>query len=117
MKLLKKILIVIPLLLIGGYAYLKLTASEEFKSQANPVSNSPLDMFDKSAVIFDAITIYGTSEVPVEKLKHAAMVTAQWLDNDQNGQIDDKGLQETLIKNKPVVIMSKDVSQIWQWFK
>lgn len=108
MKLLKKKILIILLLVIGVFAYLKLTVPDEFKNQENLLANSPLGMFDKSAVIFDAITIYGTNGVPVEKLKHAANVTAQWLDNDQNGQIDDMNLQETLIKNKPVVIMSKD---------
>ena len=81
---------------------------EEFKNQETPASNSPLRMFDKSAVIFHAITIYGTIGVPAEKLKHAAKVTAQWLDNNQDGHIDDKSLQKTLIKNKAIVIMSKD---------
>ena len=81
---------------------------KEFKNQETPASNSPLGMFDKSAVIFDAITIYGTIGVPAEKLKHAAKVTAQWLDNDQDGRIDDENLQKTLIKNKAIVIMSKD---------
>lgn len=105
---LKKIILIIVLLLVGGFIYLQFITADEFKNQEDPVSNSPLGMFDKSAVIFDAITIYGTNGVPVEKLKHAAKVTAQWLDNDQNGEIDDTNLQETLIKNKPVVIMSKD---------
>ncbi|WP_411029775.1 hypothetical protein [Spongiimicrobium sp. 3-5] len=108
MKWIKKILIAILVLLVAGFAYLQLTNPDEFKNQENPVSNSPIGMFDKSAVIFDAITIYGTNGVPKEKLQHAAKVTAQWLDNDENGQIDDLKLQETLIKNNPVVIMSKD---------
>jgi len=108
MKKAKKIILIILLLLVAGYTYLLLTTPNEFKSQENPASNSPLGMFDKSAVIFDAITIYGTNGVPVEKLEHAAKVTAQWLDNDQDGQIDDENLQKTLIKNKPVVLMSKD---------
>ncbi len=106
MKKAKKIILVILLLLVGGFAYLKLTVPDEFKNQDNQVSNSPLGMFDKSAVIFDAITIYGTSGVPVEKLQHAANVTAQWLDNNQDGIIDDKELQQTLIRNNPTVVMS-----------
>ncbi len=106
MKKAKKIILVILLLLVGGFAYLKLTVPDEFKNQDNPVSNSPLGMFDKSAVIFDAITIYGTNGVPTKKLRHAANVTAQWLDNNQDGIIDDKDLQQTLIKNNPTVVMS-----------
>ena len=104
----KKVILILFIILFGSLLYLYLTVPEEFKNQENPASNSPLDMFDKSAVIFDAITIYGTKGVPAEKLKHAAKVTAQWLDNNQDGQIDDNNLQESLIKNKAVVIMSKD---------
>lgn len=108
MTLAKKILIILLVLIVGGFIYLQLANPDEFKNQDNPVSNSPLGMFDKSAVIFDAVTIYGTNLVPVEKLVHAAKVTAQWLDNNQDGQIDDENLRQTLIKNKPVVLMSKD---------
>ncbi|WP_211251611.1 hypothetical protein [Maribacter antarcticus] len=108
MRFIKKIVLVVIVLLLVGFVFLKIIIPDEFKSQENPASNSPLDMFDKSAVIFYAITIYGTNGVPAEKLKHAAEVTAQWLDNNQDGQIDDKNLQKALIKNKAVVIMSQD---------
>ncbi|WP_299535481.1 hypothetical protein [Ulvibacterium sp.] len=108
MKTVKKVLGGIFLLLLGSIAYLFLTLSDEFKDQDNPVSNSPSKMFDKSAIVFDAITIYGTNGVTMEKLVHAAHVAAQWLDNDENGQVDDKTLRQTLEDNKATVVMSKD---------
>jgi hypothetical protein len=48
------------------------------------------------AVVFDAILICVTDDVPNLKLKHAANVAAQWLDNDQNGSIDDPILLSAL---------------------
>lgn len=89
-------------------AFFFLTDSEEFKDSENPVANSPIKMFDKSAVVFDAVTIYGTSKVPVAKLKHTAQVVAQWLDNNEDGVIDDLRLQEALQKNKATMIMSEN---------
>ena len=68
----------------------------------------PTRFLKNSAVVFDAILICVTGDVPNLKLKHAAKVTAQWLDNNQDGHIDDENLQKTLIKNKAIVIMSKD---------
>ncbi len=108
MKKVKKVLIGILLLLVVVIAYLFLTISDEFKDQEHPVSNSPSKVFDKSAVVFDAITIFGTKDVPKEKLEHAANVAAQWLDNDEDGQVDDETLRRTLEKNKATVVMSKE---------
>ncbi len=79
---------------------------DEFKDQKNKLSSSPVGYFVKSAVVFDAYTIYGTKNVPDVKLKHVAQVAAQWLDNDQDGKIDDINLLNTLKKTKPVILMS-----------
>lgn len=108
MKTVKKVLGGILLLLVGVIAYLFITLSDEFKDQENPVSNSSTKMFDKSAMIFDAIIIYGTNGVAQEKLEHAVNVAVQWLDNDKNGQVDNEALRWTLVENRATVVMSKD---------
>lgn len=79
---------------------------DEFKPQEKYVTNCPTKMFDKSALVFDAITFCGTKWVPDNKLQHAANVAAQWLDNNQDGSVDDEKLLEKLKEKNPVVIMS-----------
>lgn len=62
--------------------------------------------YDKSAVVFDAITLCATSDVSQEKLSHAANVTAEWLDNDEDGAADEPRLIEALQQNNPIVDMT-----------
>ena len=59
-------------------------------------------------MVFDLVTICVTKEVPEDKVRHAAQVTAQWLDNDQDGKIDEKRLRPFLLENRPVLLMSAD---------
>ncbi|MEM7534460.1 MAG: hypothetical protein AAF639_19920 [Chloroflexota bacterium] len=101
--------IILPILIVlalGTGAYTLFFTPAEFRTQANPAPLCQSPIFDKSAMVFDAVLICGTSKVPAEKLVHAANVAAEWLDNDEDGMVDDAGLHETLIANKPVVIMS-----------
>ncbi len=62
--------------------------------------------YDKSAVVFDVVTLCATSDVSQEKLTHAANVTAEWLDNDEDGVADEPRLLEALKKNNPIMDMS-----------
>lgn len=75
----------------------------------------PTGFLKNGAVVFDAILICVTDEVPNFKLKHAANVAAQWLDNDQNGSIDDPILLSALQKNKPILLMSEDGFNFSEW--
>lgn len=70
-------------------------------------------VFDKSAVVFDAVTICATSGVPQNKLEHAAGVAAQWLDNDQDGQVDDPVLLAKLQERQPRVLMTENGIGLW----
>ena len=45
--------------------------------------------------------------MPDGKLLHAAHVTAQWLDNDQDGCVDEPRLLAKLLDNRPVLVMSE----------
>ena len=68
----------------------------------------PAKFLKQGAVVFDLVLICVTREVPHEKVKHAAHVTAQWLDNNQDGEIDEKRLRPFLLENRPVLLMSAD---------
>jgi len=82
--------------------------SEEFQAQADPAPLCQSAMFDKSALVFDTFLLCGTKGVSKEKLTHAANVTAEWLDNDEDGYIDEPRLLATMQESKPVLLMSAD---------
>lgn len=99
---------ILSILAIWMYVKVFIFIPDEFKDQAHAVQNCPSEMFDKSSIIFDAITICGTKLVSQEKLEHASNVAAVWLDNDRNGNIDEVKLSEVLKNNGATVIMSEN---------
>ena len=66
----------------------------------------PSKFLKTGAIVFDLVTICITNEVPTEKVRHAAHVTAQWLDNNQDGEIDEIRLKPSLLENRPNLLMS-----------
>ena len=104
--LLKRVLPVIGILILGLGAYFLFYTPAEFRPQADPAPLCQSAAFDKSALVFDSLLICGTSDVPQEKLEHAANVAAEWLDNDGDGIVDEPRLIEAFKTSKPVVIMS-----------
>ena len=54
------------------------------------------------------VDIYAVSEVNDEKLLHAANVLAQYLDNNEDGNVDNNQVHDKMIENKAFVIMWKD---------
>ncbi|WP_052245288.1 hypothetical protein [Halocynthiibacter namhaensis] len=106
MKTLKIILGIVVVVVAVIVMKLFVFVPAEFKPQANAVENCPSNIFDKSAVVFNSLTICGTSGVSQDKLQHAANVAAQWLDNDQDGVADNPVVNEQLAANKATVVMS-----------
>ena len=70
-------------------------------------------IYDKSAVVFDAVVICGTSGVSQDKLDHASAVAAQWLDNDQDGVVDEPRLLAQLEMTEPAVLMTENGIGVW----
>ena len=67
-------------------------------------TNRKIDVF--------GIPIYAYTEVEDIKLLHAANIMAQYLDNDEDGIVDNPFLLKTLIKNQAALFMWKKVSQV-----
>lgn len=107
-KLFRYFLLVIASAAILLFAAVALLLEPEYKNQGNSVANCPGTIFDKSAVIFDALLICGTQLVPDKKLQHAANVAAEWLDNDGDGAADESRVVSSMKDNKALVIMSFD---------
>lgn len=103
----KRIITIMAVLVVGGFiAYRFVLTPAEFRAQANPAPACKAAAFDKSALVFDTLLICGTNQVSAEKLTHAANVAAEWLDNDEDGQVDEPRLLEAMQANNPVVLMT-----------
>lgn len=68
----------------------------EFDTTSEHVDGCPAAFFTHKAIVFDAVTLCATQKVNSQKLAYAANVAAQWLDNDQDGVIDEPALLDHL---------------------
>ena len=94
---------------LGALALLSsLVSAGEFSTAESPAAGCPGDFFTKKAKVFDAVTICATQHVADSKLKHAANVTAQWLDNNQDGVVDEPRLIVPLQGNHATLLMSSE---------
>lgn len=67
--------------------------------------NDPgLSSFNRKVVVF-GIDIYAVPAVEDNKLLHAANVMAQYLDNDEDGTIDDQLVVDKMLENKAFLVM------------
>lgn len=73
-----------------------------FKIVAN--SDAGFTNFNRKVVVF-GIDIYAVSAVEDAKLLHAANVMAQYLDNDEDGVIDNQLVLDKMIENKAFLVM------------
>lgn len=67
-------------------------------------SDSGLGSFDRKIVVFD-IEIYAAPGVAASKMLHAAHVMAQYLDNDEDGTVDDPLVHAAMKQNKAFLVM------------
>ncbi|MGF1749618.1 hypothetical protein [Vibrio cionasavignyae] len=84
-----------------------MSSASEFSPATEPVDGCPGDFFVQKARVFDAVTICATENVESSKIKHAANVTAQWLDNNEDGSVDEPALLSHLRQNHATLIMTR----------
>jgi len=80
-----------------------------FTIEAN--SDSGLKSFNRKVEVF-GIPIYAVAKVEDAKLLHAANVMAQYLDNDEDGKIDNQSVLDAMIANQAFVVMWKRESDL-----
>ena len=68
-------------------------------------------IFSKEINVF-GLMIYATSNVSDEDIIHAANIYAQYLDNNQDGEVDDIQIIESLIQNNATLVMFEDENEI-----
>jgi hypothetical protein len=61
--------------------------------------------FSQHLTVF-GIHLFGTSKVPPAKLRHAAIILAEYLDNDEDGEPDNPKVLETMIKRDAFLFMT-----------
>lgn len=67
--------------------------------------------FNRKVVVF-GIDIYAVAGVEDTKLLHAANVMAQYLDNDEDGTVDDQLVLDKMIENKAFLVMWKNENDL-----
>lgn len=67
--------------------------------------------FNRKVVVF-GIDIYAVSSVEDTKLLHAANVMAQYLDNDEDGTVDDQLVLDKMLENKVFMVMWKNENDL-----
>ncbi|MCT4589511.1 MAG: hypothetical protein N4A71_16935 [Carboxylicivirga sp.] len=70
-----------------------------------------MEFFSRKVVVF-GIDIYASEGVENDKLLHAANVLAQYLDNDEDGNIDNVVVVDKMKKSKAFLVMWKKASDI-----
>lgn len=70
-----------------------------------------LGKFSKKVDVF-GITIYAVPSVDEARIYHAANVMAQYLDNDEDGQVDNQLVLDKMIENKAFVVMWKSENDL-----
>ena len=69
-----------------------------FEVEPNPSPNNPaLSSFTKFINVLDCFKIYGESQISDEKMLHAASISAELLDNNEDGIVDDPVVEASLI--------------------
>ena len=80
-----------------------------FKIVAN--SDGVLPNYNRKVVVF-GIDIYAVSEVTDTNLLHAANLLAQYLDNDEDGIVDNQAVIDAMLANKAYMVMWKNESDL-----
>ena len=74
-------------------------------------SDQGFSSFNRKVVVF-GIDIYAVSAVEDSKLLHAANVMAQYLDNDEDGFIDNQLVLNKMLENKAFLVMWKNENDL-----
>ena len=107
----------LPLILCCLVASNASSAPPDFK--IGPVPNGKLVIFKKQFTQYlnvFGIHLFGTSKVPPVKLRHAAIILAEYLDNDEDGEPDNPDVLKTMIERNFQEISFNDLDRFHIFF-
>ena len=79
-------------------------------SLSNDAPSGASTIFSKEVDVF-GIKIYATSTTLDSDVQHAAKVMAEYLDNNEDGVVDDSAVVNSMIQNKATLVMFKDAAE------
>lgn len=111
----KHLIIAITSLLLLSFSCKKDSAIDpgndpNFKIEAN--KDGILKKCNRKVIVL-GVDIYAADKVDDSKLLHAANVLAQYLDNDEDGVVDNQLVLDKMIENNAFVIMWKRKRDMW----
>ena len=74
-----------------------------------PIPSGELDVFKKQFTYYInvfGIHLFGTATTPPAKLRHAAVILAEYLDNDEDGKPDNPKVLATMVQRKAFLFMT-----------
>lgn len=74
-------------------------------------SDNGFSSFNRKVVVF-GIDIYAVAAVEDTKLLHAANVMAQYLDNDEDGTVDDQLVLDKMLENRAYMVLWKSENDL-----
>ncbi len=117
----RKLIVILSFLIVGFFIISACKKDSEKNETITPVNDSNfkiisnndagLESFTKKVIVF-GIDIYAVANVTDKKLLHAANVMAQYLDNDENGVIDNQLVVDKMLENKAFMVMWKKESDL-----
>ena len=69
---------------------------------------APDEVYLSKRIMVFGVGIYATEGIADNKIIRAANVMAQYLDNDENGTVDDSNVVNKLIENKACIVITAD---------
>ena len=96
-------------ILLGGFRITLIAGPPDFKIQPIPAGKYSIfkKQFTQHMDVF-GIHLFGTAKTPPEKLRHAAIVMAEYLDNDEDGKPDNPKVIATMIKRDAFLMMTEN---------
>ena len=95
--------------MLGGFGITLIAGPPDFKIQ--PIPSGKYSIFKKQFTqhidVF-GIHLFGTAKTPPEKLRHAAIVMAEYLDNDEDGKPDNPKVLATMVKRDAFLAMTEN---------
>ncbi len=67
--------------------------------------DDPLSRFFARQITVFGIRVVATAQVPAAKVTHAAHIMAEYLDNDEDGQVDDPPVVQAMIRRRALLVM------------
>ena len=103
------------LLLIAGLLIFLLSALHSGATppdfRIHPVPDGKYTVFRKQftqCINVFGIHLFGTARTPAEKLRHAAIIMAEYLDNNEDGKPDNPEVLKTMLKRNAFLVMAEN---------